>query len=85
MARADLAGFEVRDPGHSAQTYSQQPTGRFRVTQQSRGNPDPNPVDARKATEEQREVQDELEHQGGDPNGPGQQQSRHDIADESSR
>jgi hypothetical protein len=53
--------------------------------QQASGNSEPNPVDATKATEEQREVQDELEHQGDDPNGPGLQQSRHDIADESTR
>jgi len=49
------------------------------------GNSEPNPVDAREATEQQREMQDELEHQGDDPNGPGLQQSRHDIADESTR
>ena len=40
------------------------------------------PKDAREATEEQREVQDELDHQNDDPGGPGSQQSRHDIADE---
>jgi hypothetical protein len=78
-------GFEVRDPGHSAQTHSQQPTGRSRVNQQAGGNPDPHPEDARKATEEQREAQDELDHQGGDQNGPGQQQSRHNTAGETTR
>ena len=46
---------------------------------------DPNPKDARKATEDQREEQDLLEHQGGDPDAPGLQQSQDDIVDESSR
>jgi hypothetical protein len=40
------------------------------------------PKDARKATEEQRELQDELVHQNDDPDAPGGQQSRHQIADE---
>jgi len=68
------AGFELRDPGHPAQ-----------VNQQAGANPDPEPEDARKATEEQREVQEDLDHQGGDSNGPGQQQSRHNTAGESTR
>jgi hypothetical protein len=55
------------------------------VNQQASGNPDPEPKDARKATEDQREVQDEIDHQGADPNGPGQQQSRHNTAGESTR
>ena len=46
---------------------------------------DPNPKDARKVTEDQREEQDLLEHQGGDPDAPGLQQSQDDVADESSR
>jgi hypothetical protein len=48
-------------------------------------NPDPNPRDARKVTEDQREEQDQLEHQGDDPDAPGLHQSQDDIADESSR
>jgi hypothetical protein len=55
------------------------------VNQQASGNPDPEPKDARKATIEQREVQDELDRQGGDPDGPGQQQTGDQIADESTR
>jgi hypothetical protein len=55
------------------------------VNQQPGGNPDPEPKDARKATEEQREVQEELDHQGGDSDGPGQQQSRHNTAGETTR
>ena len=55
------------------------------MNQQASSEPNPEPKDARKATEEQREVQDELDHQGGDPNAPGQQQSRHNTAGESTR
>jgi hypothetical protein len=67
-------GFEQDDPGHPAQ-----------VNQQASSKPDPEPRDARKVTEDQLEVQEELDHQGGDPNGPGQQQSRHNTAGESTR
>lgn len=45
----------------------------------------PTPRDARQATDEQREEQEELEHQHGDPDAPGLQQSRHNVADESTR
>jgi hypothetical protein len=55
------------------------------VNQQADANPDPEPEDARKATEEQRELQDQLEHQDDGPGGPGSQQTGDDIADESSR
>jgi hypothetical protein len=51
----------------------------------SNPDPDPYPKDARKVTEDQREQQDQLEHQGDDPDAPGLQQSQDDIADESSR
>lgn len=43
------------------------------------------PKDATKATEEQRELQEQLEHQddaAGDPMKPGAHNSRHDVADE---
>ncbi|MEY8015911.1 hypothetical protein [Mycobacterium servetii] len=43
------------------------------------------PEDARKATEEQRRLQDELEHQGEDPDAPGLHQSHEDVAEESRR
>jgi hypothetical protein len=43
------------------------------------------PQDARKTTDEQREVEKQLEHQHDDPDGPGLQQSRHDTADETTR
>ena len=43
------------------------------------------PEDARESTEEQRRLQQQLEHQDEDPDGPGLQQSRSDTADESTR
>ena len=43
--------------------------------------PPPTPVDARKASEEQRLLQDELDHQNEDPAGPGKV-DRHQVADE---
>jgi hypothetical protein len=55
------------------------------MNEQTSSNPDPHPKDARKVTEDQREQQDQLEHQGDDPDAPGLQQSQGDIADESSR
>jgi hypothetical protein len=48
-------------------------------------DPPPAPEDARKATEEQRKLQEKLEHRGEDPDGPGLHQSRHDLPDESTR
>ncbi len=76
------AGFAAPWTGTPAE---HQPTGRSRVSQQASSKPDPEPEDARKVTEEQRQVQEELDHQGGDPDGPGQQQSRHNTAGESTR
>jgi hypothetical protein len=56
------------------------------VDQSTDVNPSPEPKDARKSTEEQREVQDQLEHQGGDdPDASGLQQTRHQVADETTR
>jgi len=43
------------------------------------------PKDARKATEEQRDLQEKLDHQDDDPDAPGLHQSRHDLPDESTR
>lgn len=43
------------------------------------------PEDARQATEEQRQLQEQLEHQDDDPDAPGLHQSRQDLADESRR
>lgn len=47
-----------------------------------RNDPPENPQDARMATEEQRERQDELDHQHDDPDAPGGHQSRDQVADE---
>ncbi|WP_157838249.1 hypothetical protein [Mycolicibacterium aromaticivorans] len=43
--------------------------------------PPPTPVDATKASEEQRILQDQLDHQHDDPAGPGKV-DRHQVADE---
>lgn len=59
--------------------------GRSRVDQQVNIDPPPAPEDARKATEEQRELQEKLEHQDDDPDGPALHQSRRDLPDESTR
>ncbi len=48
-------------------------------------DPPPAPEDARQATAEQQQLQEKLEHQNDDPNGPGLHQSRHDLPDESTR
>ncbi len=55
------------------------------MDQQNNIDPAPTPEDARKATEEQRRLQEQLEQSDDDPNGPGRHQSRHDVADESTR
>jgi hypothetical protein len=44
--------------------------------------PPSTPKDATKATEEQRKLQEELDHQNDDPNALGRHQDRHDMADE---
>jgi len=43
----------------------------------------PTPKDATRATEEQRDLQEKLEHQDDDPDAPARSQSRHQIPDES--
>jgi hypothetical protein len=55
------------------------------VNRHTNVNPAREPKDARKSTEEQRQEQDQLDHQGDDPEGPGLQQSRDHIADETTR
>jgi hypothetical protein len=45
-------------------------------------DPPATPKDATKATEEQRELQEELDHQDDDPDAPGRHQSREQVADE---
>jgi hypothetical protein len=55
------------------------------VNQEMDGEPQPRPEDARQPTQEQRELQEKLEHQHDDPEGPGLHQSRRDLPDESTR
>jgi hypothetical protein len=55
------------------------------VDQRNNIDPAPLPKDARKATEEQRELQEQLEHLHDDPDAPGLHQSHHDVPDESTR
>ncbi|MBE1549973.1 hypothetical protein GGC64_004013 [Mycobacterium sp. OAS707] len=45
-------------------------------------DPRATPKDATKATEEQRELQSELDHQHDDPDAPGRHQSKDQVADE---
>lgn len=45
-------------------------------------DPPPTPKDATKATEEQQELQEKLDHQQDDPEAPGGHQSRAQVADE---
>lgn len=49
---------------------------------EQQNNPPATPKDATKATEEQRELQEQLNHKDDDPDAPGQHQDRHGIADE---
>jgi hypothetical protein len=45
-------------------------------------DPPPTPKDATKATDDQRAVQDKLNHQHDDPEAPGGHQSKDQVADE---
>lgn len=49
---------------------------------EQRNDPPATPKDATKATDEQRELQDELDHQNDDPDVPGGHQTRRQVADE---
>ncbi|WP_197496524.1 hypothetical protein [Mycobacterium sp. 1274761.0] len=49
---------------------------------EQRNDPPKNPADAREVTEEQRELQGELEHQNDDPDAPAGHQTRDQVADE---
>ena len=52
------------------------------MDQQTDASPSPEPKDALKPTEEQREVQNQLDHQkGDDPDAPGLRQTHHQVAD----
>jgi hypothetical protein len=58
---------------------------RSRVDHEIDTTPAARPKDARKATEEQRDLQEKLNHQDDDPDAPGLHQSRHDLPDETTR
>jgi hypothetical protein len=49
---------------------------------QKDNDPPAKPKDATKPTEEQRELQGELDHQNDDPEAPGRHQTRNQVADE---
>ncbi|HEX2213601.1 MAG TPA: hypothetical protein VHH12_09160 [Mycobacterium sp.] len=49
---------------------------------EQRTGPSATPKDATKATDEQREMQDQLDHRNDDPEAPGRHQDRHQVADE---
>ena len=51
----------------------------------SPNDPSVKPKDATQATEEQRQVQEQLDHRNDDPEAPGGHQDRHDVADEDGR
>ncbi|ETB09245.1 hypothetical protein [Mycobacterium avium] len=55
------------------------------MDQQVNSDPPARPEDAQKATEEQRKLQEQLDHQDEDPDGPGLHQSRQDLPEESTR
>jgi hypothetical protein len=55
------------------------------VDQQVNTDPPAAPEDAREPTADQRALQEQLEHQDEDPDGPGLHNSRRNIADESTR
>lgn len=49
---------------------------------EQQNNPPATPKDATETTEEQRELQEQLNHKDDDPDAPGQHQDRHGVADE---
>ena len=61
--------FVIREPGNPA-------------SNQNQNTPPATPRDATQATEDQRELQDQLDHRDDDPDAPGRHESRHQIADE---
>ncbi|OBA83540.1 hypothetical protein A9W99_07625 [Mycobacterium sp. 1164966.3] len=73
MIREILIGSNYRLPG------------RPRVDQPGGSNSKPVPKDARRATDAQREEEEQLEHQHDDPDAPGSHQSQRQLPDESTR
>ena len=77
----DPAGFQFPRIGRLSRAM---PTNVRRLVMEQTDIPPATPKDATEATQEQRELQEKLEHQNDDddPNTPGQHQTRHQIADE---
>jgi hypothetical protein len=80
-----LAGFRTEKFGRSCLKRFAYARRRSRVDHEIDTTPPTRPEDARKATEEQRDLQEKLDHQDDDPDAPGLHQSRHDLPDESTR
>ncbi len=47
-----------------------------------KNDPAATPLDATKATDEQRDLHEKLDHRNDDPDAPGAHQDRHQVADE---
>jgi hypothetical protein len=47
-----------------------------------KNDPAATPLDATKATDEQRDLQEKLDHRNDDPDAPGAHRDRHQVADE---
>jgi hypothetical protein len=62
---------------HTAESSTFRSTG-----MEQQNDPAAKPKDATKATEEQRDVQDKLDHRNDDPAAPGRHQDRTKVADE---
>lgn len=71
---------------HRPHTHDAAPVSDPAITENLKDvNQPKEPEDATQSTEEQREVQQKLEHQHEDPQGPGLGQSDRNVADESTR
>lgn len=92
LASSDAVAICTCSPGFGSarfgrsclQPYVDAPR-RSRVNHESDTTPQARPNDARKATEEQRDLREKLEHLDDDPDAPGLHQSRHNLPDESTR
>ena len=78
---APLASRSAQFDQHAAKRLVTCQTGDTSAMEQQ-STPPPTPKDATEASEEQRELQEELDHQGEDPEGPALQQTRNQVADE---
>jgi hypothetical protein len=67
---AFVHGFIVSETGHPEAVTAE------------RNDPPATPRDATRATDEQRDLQQQLDHRHDDPDAPGRQQDHHSVADE---